>query len=166
MSVKRYDFFPEYGYGEIIPNDIDGDFVKYKDYAELEQNFFSRDMDCAAKDILIAQQAAEIDALKESRKIEMKAYDELQDAFIDLNLVCDELRQQVATQSTALRKIAAWGGWGVFPEKYNPEWCAMAITTARELSPIDPPAADKQPWINDDGSPQFYRPPAAGEEKV
>jgi hypothetical protein len=51
VSVKRYDFFPEYGYGEIIPDDSDGDFVKYEDYARLEQR--------------TSEQAAEIKALRE-----------------------------------------------------------------------------------------------------
>jgi hypothetical protein len=37
MSVKRYEFQSEYGYGEIIPDVSDGTFVKYEDYARLEQ---------------------------------------------------------------------------------------------------------------------------------
>jgi hypothetical protein len=34
--VKRYEFKSEYGYGEIIPDDSDGTFVTYIDYATLQ----------------------------------------------------------------------------------------------------------------------------------
>jgi len=57
------------------------------------------------------------------------------------------LREQLARMPVleqALTKIAAWTGWGAFPEK-KPEYQAMAIMTARAVIPenfipIDPPA--------------------------
>lgn len=52
---------------------------------------FYEDADC-----YVCNMQEEIAALKESRKVEMKAYDELQNAFIDLNLELDEHRERIA----------------------------------------------------------------------
>jgi L-alanine-DL-glutamate epimerase-like enolase superfamily enzyme len=127
MSVKRYDFFPEYGYGEIIPDDSDGDFVKYEDYARLEQR--------------ISEQAAEIAALREQQQTRW-----LEDALNKCAIERDALRKQVGRMPVCVGYVGSTTAellsdtnWGL-----SKEW---AINVAKERTNyydtpiyIDPPA--------------------------